>query len=569
MAHTRRAVRSWRRSFGYLTLFGVTAGTIVNVRSRYRDQIEGNDTFSQHTRQQQKKHPFSGMHEPFITNNSNELEVFQKYFSQYSYLFPKDIDTLRQRLSLTTPVKIRPLSECPMQSNRSANDRNTLVVGGPPALVSGASLVKTNKNLTYINDERQIPIANGSAWHLEQDAETEAPTGLLPHNFFLDQIIRATVGYGSHASAEQTGLFPWRTLDWIGWLRHPEHWLAGLKIAVGFQWSTMFGDRQKTLKEVALQCVENEKFFQNLNQELSGQLLLQGKGSIIVARTDQEVSELNTLKANLTTEGRVLTILSKEEMINRYGFLPKGLLYGEKVHDRVISPNFMKILSGYIRQQGGQVVNGVLTTIYTDNQQTGGIAEYQSSDGQKQLVPFSRLIASLGRQPILKENNKRLFDVVAARGVSILAHVYVPNGYRLPPVLVCGGTNHVTKLSETPVSVKLDDGKSYDLYLMKVTAGACLTPNVTDESTPNYDGTIAVGLVSTARQTIGSQCKIEPILVYGCNRQVSHYGQIHWVEPSPGIHVQFGAGGGGLTRAPDFVAGPQSIRASLSQNNLL
>lgn len=562
MSSTRRIARSWRRSLGYLTLFGVTAGTAINLRSRYRDQIEGNDTFAQHTREQQRKHRFSGMHEPFITTNSKELELFQQHFSQYSYLFPKDVDTLKQRLSLKTPVKIKPLSECPIKSNLSSNDRHTVIVGGAPALVSGASMVKTDKHLTYINDERQIPIANGSAWHLEQDAATEAPTGLLPHNFFLEQAIRATVGYGSHASAEQTGLFPWRTLDWIGWIRHPEHWLAAIKIAVGFQWSTMFGDRQMTLKDVAVQCVENEKFFENLNQELNGQLLLRDNGSIIVARTDQEVSELNKLRSDVTNEGRVLNILSKEEIVNRYGFLPKGLMYGEKVHDRVISPNFMKLLSGYIKQQGGQVVNGVLNTIYVDGQQPGGVAEYQSTDGQKHLLPFSRLVVSLGRQTILKEDNKRLFDVVAARGVSILAHVYVPNGYRLPPVLVCGGTNHVTKLSENPVSVKMDDGKTYDLYLMKVTAGACITPNVTDESTPNYDGTIAVGLVSAARRTIGSECRIEPISVHGCNRQVSQYGQIHWIESSPGIHVQYGAGGGGLTRAPDLVAKPQSHHSS-------
>ena len=558
MSNIRRGFRTWRRPVGYLALFGITAGTILNVRSRYGDQIEGNDTFAQHTRQQQKKHRFSGMHEPFITNNSSELEMFQKHFSQYSYLFPKDMDTLKQRLSLKTPVKIKPLSECSVKSNLSSNDRHILIVGGPPALMSGVSMVKTEKHLTYINDERQIPIANGSAWHLEQDAATEAPTGLLPHNFFLDQLIRATIGYGSHASAEQTGLFSWRTLDWIGWIRHPEHWLAAIKIAVGFQWSTMFGDRQMTLKDVALQCVENEKFFQNLDQDLNGQLLLQGRGSVLVARTDQEVSELNKLRADVTNEGRVLNILSKEEMISRYGFLPKGLMYGEKLHDRVISPSFMKLLNGYIKQQGGTVVNGVLSTIYVDKQQPGGIAEYQSADGQKHLVPFSRLIVSLGRQSIVKENNQRLFDIVAARGVSILAHVYVPKGYRLPPVLVCGGTNHVTKLSENPVSVKADDGKTYDLYLMKVTAGACITPNVIDESTPNYDGTIAVGLISAARHTIGDQCKVEPIFVHGCNRQVSQYGQIHWMEPFPGIHVQYGAGGGGLTRAPDFVAKPQS-----------
>jgi hypothetical protein len=548
--------RSWHRSLGYLGLLGISTGTIINISSRYRDHIQGDDTFSQHTRQQQKKHLLSGMHEPFITNNTDQLEIFQKHFLQYSYLFPTNVDTLKKKQSLKTPVQIKSLSECPIKSDRPLNDREILIVGGPPALMTGVSIVKTEKDLTYINDERRIPIAFGSAWHLETDAESEAPTSYRPSQFLIDQLIRATIGYISHSSVEQTGLFPWRTLDWIGWIRHPEHWLSAIKLTLAFQWFAMFDDRKMTLKKVALQCVKNESFFQNLNQELNGQLLLSGKGSIIVARTKEEILELNALKAGLTIEGRILNIISNEDMMNRYGFLPNGLIYGEKLHDRVISPNFMKLLNNYIQQHGGKVINGTLTTIYVDNQETGGIAEYQIEGGQKHLLPFSRLILSLGNQPILKKNNKPLFDIVAARGVSVLAHVYVPNGYRLPPVLVCGETNHATKLTENPVSVKADDGKSYDLYLMRFTAGACITPNVSDESTANYDGTIAVGLISSVRNTFGNQCKIEPIFVYGCNRQVSRHGELRWIEPFPGIHVQYGAGGGGLTRAPDFVARP-------------
>ncbi|CAF5098850.1 unnamed protein product, partial [Rotaria sp. Silwood1] len=56
------------------------------------------------------------------------------------------------------------------------------------------------------------------------------------------------------------------------------------------------------------------------------------------------------------------------------------------------------------------------------------------------------------------------------------------------------------------------------------------------------------------RKTLGESCRIEPLLVHGCNRQVCRHGQITWIEPFPGIHVQYGAAGGGLTRAPDFVA---------------
>jgi len=41
-------------------------------------------------------------------------------------------------------------------------------------------------------------------------------------------------------------------------------------------------------------------------------------------------------------------------------------------------------------------------------------------------------------------------------------------------------------------------------------------------------------------------------MVFGCNRQVSQHGQTNWINPDSGIYIQYGAGGGGLTRAPDF-----------------
>ncbi|CAF3384629.1 unnamed protein product [Rotaria sp. Silwood1] len=562
MSSFHRIRQSWRRSLGYLGIFGVTTVTIINATSRYNDNIQVHDAFSNHTYQQQKKHILSGMHDPFITTDLNELELFQKHFSQFSYLFYTDCNILKQKYALKTPVKIRPLTECPKQFQSSFNNQKTLIVGGPPALITGVSMVKTEKDLTYINDERRIPIAFGSAWHLEQDANTEAPTTYRPTQFLIEQLARITFRYVSYESIQQTGYFPWRTLDWIGWLQHPGHWLAAFKISLAFQWITMFEDRAAMLKKVAAQCIANENFFEQLNRKLNGKLLLHENGSIIIARTSEEVSQLQALKTALINEGRHLRILSKEDMLHRYGFIPNGLMYGEKQHDRVLFADFMKILNDFIRNQGGKVIDGTLTMIYVDDQQSGGIAEYSTPDGQKHYFAFSRLILSLGTQPIISKNNKPLFDVVAARGVSVLAHVYVPSKYRLPPVMVCGGTNHATKLSENPVQVKDTHGKIYDLYLMRFTAGACITPNVSDENAANYDGTTALGLVTAVRKTLGEFCRVEPLVVHGCNRQVSRYGQISWIEPFPGIHVQYGAAGGGLTRAPDFVARPSSHSSS-------
>jgi hypothetical protein len=427
------------------------------------------------------------------------------------------------------------------------------VVGGPSALFSAVYGVKNATSLTYMNDQRRHPIAFGSAFHLEEDGPTEAPTTYQPIQFMFAQIKRALLGYVSLSEIEKTGLFPWRTLDWMGWIRHPSHWLAGLRIMYKFQLETMRSDseRKSLLENLAIQCKKNEQAYAELDYALDHKLLLPGSGSIIVARTPDEVSELQDLKTQLEKEDRVLDILTPEEMRKRFDFVPTGLMYAEKTHDRVLSPNFMKLLSDKIKQEGGQVIDGTLTAIYADPQHAGGVAEYTNATREKHYLPYANMILSLGSQPIYDTQDQPVFDIVAARGISSLAYVSLPQGSQLPPALVCGGTNHVIPLTDQPVSVTDHVGKMWDVYLMRMTAGACITPNVSEKDTAQYDGSLALGLVTAVRKTLGDQCRVDPVLVYGCNRQVSQYGQTQWMSPYLGMYIQYGAGGGGLTRAPD------------------
>jgi hypothetical protein len=134
----------------------------------------------------------------------------------------------------------------------------------------------------------------------------------------------------------------------------------------------------------------------------------------------------------------------------------------------------------------------------------------------------------------------------------------------------------VIKLSDG-VEVKEEDGQTYKSYLVRMTCGACITPNVSEKESANYDATSATGLIAAVRQTLDAP--IEVLTVYGCNRQVSEHGQSHWTTipvnrpPYPvnsflsprghdldlgthrpakhrGVIIQMGAGGGGLTQAP-------------------
>jgi len=273
------------------------------------------------------------------------------------------------------------------------------------------------------------------------------------------------------------------------------------------------------------------------------------------------------LETALERESRVFEYLLPLSMKERFGFYPPNvILMGEKTHDKIINPNFMTLLSSFLQSKGNTVLDGVLTEIYTDNPSKGGYVKIDINQGSK-LVPFNRLVLSLGSQRLTDKNGNALLDIVAARGISSIALLYLPKDRKLPSATVCGATNHVTFL-QGPVPITRKNSE-FDCYLVKLTCSACITPNIIDETCADYDSIAAVGLLAATRQTL--DCEIEPLTVWGCNRQVSRYGQSHWLEVKAeqervslidrgtyrpqeekhgGIFVQLGAGGGGLTIGP-------------------
>lgn len=526
-----------------------------------RAQIKGTCEFSEHTRKQHQKHFISGMHTPFITQEKQLLDHFYEHFGQFSHLLPKSIEQLQTQQALKTPVTISRLKECPVQVNRSDSASTLLAVGGAPALITAAASIQYGKKIVYLNDESRWPIANGSAWHIEEDADAEAPTSYSPLTFMKNQILRAAINRESYEQIEKTGMFPWRTLDWIGNIKHPEQWLPAFKVAFNFQMKNLKHSsfQQAEVEKVIERCRFNEIFYHQLNEKVGGKLLLPGSGSIIVARNKEELDALHTQQKNLDKEGRVLHMLTRDDLIKRFGFSLEGLAFAEKPHDKVLSPAYKQILGDYIKREGGAVINGTLITVYTDEQNSGGIAKYRTPNGQEHYLPFGQLTMSLGNQKIRDCNNKPLFDIIGATGSSGLALVYTPTTYKLPLVSVFGGTNHVPLLSNEPVKVKFED-KDMNLNLIRFTAGACITPAYRGKAGGDYDSTISLGLVNTVYKTLGKDCKVKILTVYGCNRMVSKNGQTDWIQPYPGIFVQYGAGGGGLTRAPDLVASLDSTQ---------
>lgn len=541
---------------------GVVIGAAsANLWARFTDRVEDDDLFSKHSNAQHKAHWISGMHNPYLPSAS-QREVIKQYFSQFQHLIPSSQEEIDKQCRLQSSVSIKHLAECPLEARSNLAPGGTVVVGGPPALVSTAF----EKGVIYINDGRRSPIAWGSALHLEWDAESEAPTSSQPVHFMVDQIQRVMFPKFL-ATAEKTGHFPWKSLDWAGWINNPSKWIVGARVALAFQRFTQTGPHPEVNEEVAVRAKKNEDFYAKLDKELGGRLMLPGKGSIYVARTSDEKESLIGLQKGLLKEKREFPFLSEEQIIKEFGYVPQGVAFGKKTHDRVLSPHFLTLLSDRIVQQGGQVIDARVTTIYTDDPNEGGILAYQTnSDDKVQYVRFKKLVMSLGTQQVLGVDNAPLFDVVSARGVSAIALARLPKEATLPSLVVCGGTNHVTKLAG-PIPLQNEN-----LFLLKMTCGASIAPT---SSSADYDGTAAVGLKTAVSKVLKGE--IEIITAYGCNRQVSQYGQIHWLEvgkalkaaargltprgteedigsslpnKSSGIFIQYGAGGGGLTQAP-------------------
>ncbi len=534
-----------------------TASAVSFLVHQSRQEINGTDEFSEHTRRQHRKSAgkfLSGMHSPFITEDPEVLEAFHKHFSEFSHLLPKSVEDLRAQQVLKTAVVIRPLSDCPVSMSL---DTALLAVGGPPALMAAAAASEAGEKVIYMYAGQKRPIYYDSALHLEFDADTEMPTTYLPTTFLMQQLKRGLYDRVDYAEVERTGEFPWRTLDTWSFAQRPGQWLPAFKVAIGSQLRAMRMQdpdrRQKEREEVSAQCRFNEAFYAHLNERLDGQLLLPGTGSIIVARTQGEVDDLRVQQENLVKEGRSLNFLTRDDIIKRFGFPLEGIAFAEKPHDRILSPNHRPLLTGLITQkEGNKVIDATLKVIYCDGKEPGGVAEYQTPDGKTHYLAFSKSTLSLGDQMIRGFNNESLFDSVGATGVSSLSLLYTPPHYNVPDETVCGATNHASKISKNiPV---IYQGKPMQVCLMRETGGACITPGDRGMDGTDYDCTIATGNLSAMHNTFGKACVFKPVLVKGCNRQVSKNGQTAWLQPYPGIHIQYCAGGGGLTRAPDLVA---------------
>jgi len=545
---TAKALRSMNKTRVVVGLgaagAGLSAATFVG--HQMRQKIKGTDAFSEHTRQQHQKHIFSGMHELFITKDPEALGYFRQHFNEFSDLMPQSVEQFKAQQAVKTAVKIRPLSECPV-SLQSA-PATFLAVGGPSALMAAIASLEAGKQVVVINDANKRPIGKGMAYRMEWDSPAEKPSSSLPSSFMWDQIRRALYDRESYEEIERTGMYPWKSLDWFGFAEHPEQWPAAFRVALAFQMKNMGSAkiRDTEAKSVAEECFLGQLFFEKLNKGMGGKLLLPVRGSHILARDKEELQGLYDMQKALAEEGRSFDILTPEQMKEK-GLPLKGLACGVKHHDAVLSPHYNELMQEHIAKLGGNLINGTLTTVYTDGKNPGGIALYKTPDGKEHYQRFEDMAMSLGNQPVYGMNDKPLFDLIGATGLSGLVMVFSPPELNLPSA-VLGGTNYMTKISPDPISV-VRNGEVRHLNLFRVTSTACVTPIERGDDSVTYDGTAGRGLMSSIRLSYDESCEIMPLTLGPCTRAVSKNGQTDIMQPAPRLLVQYGAGGGGGTRA--------------------
>ncbi len=542
---------------GMMGVLGVSVGASVFVKYKIYQALqarEDGDEFMLHTIQQQAQHPVSGMHELFITEDEKALGYFHQFFGEYSHLLPKSEKQYKRQQARHTPVTFKPLSAFPEPSTiASLPSTDLLTVGGPSALMAAIDAREHQNSTMFLCDKDAWPIGRSSALRLEFDEDAEAPNISMTPLRFMGKQIKRVVKPEDVAQILETGRYPWRSLSWFECIKHIEQWPEMLGIAAGYQRKTMCSpeERQAELELVSKRCKDAQAYYLKLNKALGGKLLSPVRGSIIVARDEEEFNNLLTMQKKLSAFGHKLTMLTQEQMKER-GFPIIGWGAAEKHHDAVLSPNYNELLSGHLVKQGGTAINGILKEVYIDGKAPGGIAVYTRPDGGVHYQKFGRLVMSLGKHPIHDLNGKPVFDLIGVTGISGLALVISPRKYKLPSV-VLGDTNYMTNLSQTS-NVVYHKGQVCNVNLFRFTSSACITPIKRDpEGAITYDSDAAIGLVTMIRKSYMPDCDVQILSVLPCTRAVSKFGQTTVEEIYPGVFAQYGAGGGGLTRAPEIV----------------
>lgn len=531
------------------------------------DKIQNTDKdlfleFAENQRAQGKR-----MFSPWLTRDKDLLHLANRH----GIPLP-DLDKLTQ--PYFPPVKIEPLSRsAALELDKDKSTPMYVCVGGPPAAMVAIQRAVDREPILYVNYSRsdKRAISEGSAYHGEFDAESEKPAyfaGKTVPAFFYDQTLRLIhpPRYDSDVIKPD---FSWLSLNWVEWIYHPQQWLPGFRVVWGNYQKTKIYENEHALGKLSPEIIEMrertrhcEMWLTALDKYLGGNLFLNREfGSLTIAPTEQDWQDLQKFQKALKEEGRSLVEVNSEQMLNKYGFIPRHVAGSlEKIHDRVFRHDFMLRIANAIKNQGGEVhLDWQLRKILIDPEQPGGIVEFVEKTEQGEIVHRRRFIQahlSLG----ISDYDPSQADLASVTGVSINAILY---GVALRTSILCGGSNNMVPLTEPMVLNTTDqDGKSSEnnnITFVRLTAAGCVNPRFRGDNSYTYDGQHAVHLLHRVRETLPANARLVPLSVIGCNRMFIENGMSLWKNPEikingrkhliPSIKIQLGAGGGGISQS--------------------
>lgn len=517
----------------------ITAGHFVYTKRTTR--IEVKEDFSRHLSEQNKKHWLRDMSEPYV---NPAMLPFLKKHEQFSHLVPDEKS--KEKAAMETPIELVDMSKCPVKLPQSPA---ILGAGGFTGLVSTAYLLEeanaAGVPIVVISNQKGPRVGDWWAGVIELDTDAEQYTGMHPSTFLSRQLMRV-FSPEQMSEIQKTGRpRDWRSLDAVGFLMAgPIICGKAAWLAFKFELKQRNTDRAAAAAKLSKELQLSKKMFEELNARTGDKLLI-GKDSLMVARTEEEARDLQGLKEYLAKESVQLQPITHEQVKDRYMDF-NGVSFAIKP-DFVMAANHPQILTGYLQKNGAIVHDAIIKRIFVEQNSKHRIAEYQTHDGKIHYVAFQQMFGSFGNQKVKGLDGKPLFNLVRGQGFSALARIRYPVNVTMPACIFPGGISR-RLVPLAPAQVINENGKQMNEQLWRITADACVMAPNQPESAQFFDPNHAMGVVKAVESTLGPKAQVDLILGTGCPRPVGEEGETYIQSPVPGMYITGGQGGGGGTR---------------------
>lgn len=301
------------------------------------------------------------------------------------------------------------------------------------------------------------------------------------------------------------------------------------------------------LDETVPLAIKSGKVMDNVADVLGRAVLLR-KDTVRVAYNEEETKEMQELQVFLQRYGIECSQIAVENTEALLGTRPTigsgGSIWCVKGDGNVI-PDIVEVLIDGIRQNGGRVIEGTVSSILyskENDQLSGVIVTGQEGGNETQtLIRTDHLFTSFGARSLYTQRDgiKRFTPVEPIiSGTGYSAFLLVEGEMTRP---IDSNNSHFTPLE----TATLADGKK--LTLVKATCGGSI-------GTDSFCISHAVNNLHYATEVIFPGRKIEILAAKSCSRPLNGQNSGKLSEVIPGHWAVTGLGGKGITDAPGLAA---------------